>query len=324
MKRTMKLKKTEIPYIHFVRLSVSGLVLTLLALAQAFSQEWSVPPDRQGRLSTFAFNDSIEKAGLQLYNLNCMSCHGTPGKGNYQRLTPLPGDPATEKIQRNRDGEIFFKVMEGRGQMPSFKNTLSNRDIWTVIAYIRSFNAGYVQAVMPEITSGAYPGALIAISLILAPEKESVIMKVSAIKDNSAVPVVGAGVKLFVRRTFGMLPLDEEKITDDNGMATFGIPPGLPGDTTGKIQVSARFTDEDKFGTATKDTVLQARMKVVPVSLVKDRAMWNTLRKAPWWILLSYGLGVILVWGFIIVVMLKLRDIFIIGEYAEKQNKPEA
>lgn len=322
MKRKMKITKNR--YIHFRRRSISFLALTLLALVPVFSQEWLVPADRQGRLSPFAFNDSIEKAGLQLYNLNCMSCHGTPGKGNYQQLIPPPGDPATEKIQRNRDGEIFFKIMEGRGQMPSFKNTLSTGDIWAVVAYIRSFNSGYVQSVMPEITSGAYPGALIAISLRLAAEKESVIMKVSAIKDNTAVPVVGAGVKLFVKRTFGMLPLDEEKITDDNGMATFGIPPDLRGDTIGNIRLSARFTDEEKFGTAAKDTVLQAGLQVIPVSLVKDRAMWNTLRKAPWWILLSYGLGVILVWGFIILVMLKLRDIFIIGEYTEKENKPDA
>jgi len=322
MKRKMKIIRNR--YIHFRRRSIPFLALTLLALVPVFSQEWLVPADRQGRLSTFAFNDSIEKAGLQLYILNCMSCHGTPGKGNYQQLTPPPGDPATEKIQRNRDGEIFYKIMEGRGQMPSFKNTLSTGDTWAIVAYIRSFNSGYVQAVMPEITSGAYPGALIAISLRLAAEKESVIMKVSAIKDNSAVPVVGAGVRLFVKRTFGMLPLDEEKITDDNGMATFTIPPDLRGDTTGNIKVSARFTDEEKFGTAAKDTVLQAGLQVIPVSLVKDRAMWNTLRKAPWWILLTYGLGVILVWGFIILVMLKLRDIFIIGEYTEKENKHEA
>src|SRR5512145_3067834 len=107
MKRKMKINsKRSVP---FRRCSISFLVLTLLALVPAFSQEWVVPSDRQGKLSPFAFNDSIEKAGLQLYNLNCMSCHGSPGKGNFQQLIPPPGDPATEKIQHNRDGEIFFK-----------------------------------------------------------------------------------------------------------------------------------------------------------------------------------------------------------------------
>jgi cytochrome c553 len=296
-------------------------LLTLLALVPVFSQDWQVPADRQRRLSTFAFNDSIEKAGLQLYKLNCMSCHGTPGMGNYQPLVPPPGDPATEKIQHNLDGEIFFKISEGRGQMPSFKNTLSTGDIWNLVAYIRSFNSGYVQSVMPEITSGAYPGALITISLRLASEKGSVIMKVSAIKDNTAIPVIGAGVKLFIKRTFGMMTLGEEEITDNNGIATFGIPPDLQVDTAGNIHLSARFMDEEKFGSIAKDTILQAGLPVVPVSLVKDRAMWNTLRKAPLWILLTYGLGVILVWGFIILVMLKLRDIFIIGEFTEKEQK---
>jgi len=287
------------------------------------SQEWLVPADKRGRLSTFEFNDSIRKAGMQLYNLNCISCHGTPGKGNFQRLVPPPGDPATEKIQNNSDGEIFYKVTTGRGQMPSFKNTVSNRDIWNIISYIRSYNPSYAQSVMPEITSAAYPGAIIGISLRLSPGKESVIMKVSAINGNAVVPVKDAGVKLFVKRTFGLLLLDEEKTTDEEGIANFSIPPGLPGDTVGNIRVSARFSDEDKFGTTSKDTVLQAGVKVIPVSLVKERAMWNVVRKAPLWILLTYGLGVIIVWGFIFLVLLKLRDIFIIGEHIQHENRNE-
>jgi hypothetical protein len=284
------------------------------------SQEWIVPADKQGRLSTFVFNDSIRKTGMQLYNLNCITCHGTPGKGNFQRLVPPPGDPATEKIQRNSDGEIFYKVTTGRGQMPSFKNALSTKEIWNIISYIRSFNPSYVQSVMPEITSTAYPGAIIGISLLLSSNKDSVLMKVSAINGNAVVPVSGAGVKLFVKRTFGLLPLDEEKTTDAKGIANFGIPPGLPADTVGNIRVSARFTDEDKFGSAGKDTILQAGVKLIPVSLVKQRAMWNVLRKAPLWILLVYGLGVLLVWGFILLVLLKLRDIYIIGDYINHEN----
>jgi len=289
------------------------------------AQDWIVPAEKSGKLSPFQFNDSIRKSGIQLYNQNCMLCHGIPGKDNYQRLIPPPGDPATDKIQHNLDGELFFKISEGRGPMPAFRNTLASKDIWSIIAYVRSFNPSYVQSVMPEIISGAYPGALIAISLRLSPGKDSVRMQVSAVKGNSVTPVKDAGVRLFVKRTFGMLPLDEDKITDENGIAGFGIPAGLPGDTSGTIQVLARFTDEDKFGSAGKDTLLQAGVKIIPVSLVEERAMWNIVRKAPLWILLTFSLGVIAVWGFIIVVLLKLRDIYIIGDhYDNEQNQQQS
>ena len=298
----------------------SGLLLFQICAALMIGQDWTVPADKQGRLCPFPFNDSIRKAGLQLFNLNCMSCHGTPGKGNFQALVPPPGDPATDKIQHNTDGEIFYKVSEGRGQMPSFKNTLSSPQIWSIISYIRSFNKSYTQSVMPEITSGIYSGARIAITLLMNPGRDSIMLKATAVRGSSVAPITGAGVRLFVNRTFGSLPLDEEKTTNDDGMAVFSVPRGLPGDTAGRIQVSARFTDEEQFGSVSKDTLLEAGAKTLPISLVRDRSMWNTVRKAPWWILLTYSLGVLLVWGFILFVLLKLRDIYIIGEHLESDT----
>lgn len=285
-----------------------------------FSQDWLVPADKGSRLSPFAFTDSINNAGMQMYNSNCLSCHGTPGKGNVQPMVPPPPDPATEKIQRNRDGEMLYKIAEGRGQMPSFKNVLSTQDIWNIIAYIRSFNSTYTQTIMPVITSRAYPGAVINMSLQLNTTKDSITLKVLAIKNTSAMPVKDAGIKLFVKRTFGLMPVDEEKITDNDGFATFAIPSGLPGDTAGYLMILARFSDEEQFGTSGKDTLLHAGVKVVPVSLIKQRAMWNVVRKAPIWILLTYSLGVIAVWSFIFYVLFKLRDIYIIGKYIDQKK----
>lgn len=296
------------------------IVYLLISSLSAMAQEWVVPEDKRGKLSPFTFNEETRKAGERLYTINCMSCHGTPGKANFSNLVPSPGDPATDKIQHNSDGEIFFKVTTGRGPMPSFKNAIKANDIWNLISFLRSFNTKYVQSVMPVIKSSAYPGAEIGISIMLAPGKDRIVMKVTAKDEKSVIPVKNAGVKLSVRRTFGLLPLDEEKTTDAEGMATFLIPKDLPGDTAGNIHLSAGFVDEDMFGAVNKDTVLQAGIVTVTESLVKNRAMWNTVRKAPVWVIVCYGLGVLGVWGFIFVVLLKLRDIFIIGEHVEKQS----
>lgn len=43
--------------------------------------------------------------------------------------------------------------------------------------------------------------------------------------------------------------------------------------------------------------------------------MWNSVRKAPIWIILTYTCGVLGVWGFIFLVLFKLRDVFIIGHH---------
>ena len=290
-------------------------VIWCLILFPSFtqSQEWVVPEEKRGRLSTFPFSDETRKEGEKLYTVNCMSCHGNPGKGNYLALVPLPGDPATEKIQRNSDGEIFHKVSVGKGQMPSFRSVLTTDEIWKTVSYIRSFNKSYVQQVMQAITSSAYPGALISMKIAYDAAEHALTVMARAVDEEKTVPVTGAGVRLFASRLFGMLPVDEEKTTDSKGNAVFIIPADMPGDTAGNVRVSAKFTDEEVFGVVSKDTVIQAGVITVPVSLVAERAMWNNVRKAPVWIILTYTLGVLAVWGFIFLVMMKLRDIYTIG-----------
>jgi hypothetical protein len=300
------------------------VIITLqLFIFDLKSQEWIVPDDKKSKLSTFPFDDITRKAGEKLFSVNCMSCHGTPGKGNFLNLVPPPGDPATEKIQRNSDGEIFYKITTGRGQMPSFKSVLSSPEIWNIISYLRSFNKTYQQQVMAVITSSAYPGADIGLFLLFNSSDSTVILRASATKGNSTVPVTGAEVKLLIHRTFGLLTVDEAKTTDKNGMATFRLPDNLTGDTSGNIMVSARFVNEELFGSSTKDTSLCAGIKTIPVNLVADRAMWNNVRKAPVWLILTYSLGLLTALGFIFYVLMKLRDIFIVGETlsSEKPSK---
>lgn len=296
-----------------MKYAVSFLLCMLLMPSLLRGQDWVVPEERRGRLSTFPFTDETRKEGERLYNINCRSCHGTPGKNNYIALEPSPGDPATEKIQRNSDGEIFHKVSAGRGQMPSFRSVLTTEEIWKIVSYVRSFNKDYIQKVMPVITSAAYPGALISMTLAYNAADRLVTVMALATDETKSVPVTNAGVRLFASRYFGMMPVDEEKLTDSNGAATFSIPADFPGDTAGNVSFSAKFTDEEIFGVVTKDTVMKAGAVTTPVSLVAQRAMWNTVWKAPVWLILSYFLGALAVWGFIFLVMMKLRDIYTVG-----------
>ncbi|MDX9727752.1 MAG: cytochrome c [Bacteroidales bacterium] len=300
----------------------AALILCLMLLPSfARGQDWVVPDDRKGRLSTFPFTDETRKEGERLYRINCQSCHGDPGRNNYIALVPPPGDPATEKIQKNSDGEIFHKVAVGRGQMPSFRSVLSTDEIWKVVSYLRSYNRDYVQKVMQVITSSAYPGAVISMKMAFDEAQRTVSVIASATGESGTVPVTGAGIRLLVSRYFGHMVVDEEKTTDSNGIALFTVPEGLPGDTAGNLSFSAQFSDEATFGSVSKDSVLMAGTVTVPVSLRAKRAMWNTVRKAPVWIILAYGLGVLAVWGFILMVMMKLRDIFTVGT-ALRQGMP--
>lgn len=288
------------------------LASNLSLLAQ--QEKWETPADRTGRLAPFEFSDASVTAGEGIYALNCKSCHGDPGQGNYQPLVPVPGDPATDKIQDNSDGDLQYKIAEGRGLMPSFKRVLSEDDIWNVIAYIRSFNNSYTQqvAVVQKLTNLKW--SQIKILFTHNPAEHTVKATLKGLEGEAWTPVPGAGVMLSAKRYFGDLPLDGQVVTDENGDAIFNFPADLPGDSEGRVTLSASLTNTDLFGIISKDTVIAAGINGYRPPLTESRAMWNVNRKAPVWLLFAYPGVVLAVWSLIFYVLFQVRKIYFEGE----------
>jgi len=287
------------------------LFLTLIVLIslRLSAQEWLVPAEEGAKLSPFAFNDSTRKAGSDLYNTNCKSCHGDPGKNNVINLVPPPPDVASVKMQGNSDGAIHFKLVQGRAPMPSFKNTLSSTDIWRVISFIRSFNEKYVQVIDTKTGVAGTSASNVKILVTWVKEKNQVQMLISGIKENKIQPVAGAEVKLFAKRYFGNLLIDEPRNTDAMGKALFNFPKDLPGDSAGFVQIVAKLSDEAAFGESKTDTTLAIGVPTYRPPLNEQRAMWNVVQKTPIWLLLAYTFTVLAVWGFIVYVLMQIRAI---------------
>lgn len=298
---------------------ITVILLTLLLFKTGLNaqetQEWIVPADRKARLSPFEFTQDSREAGGTLYKVNCMSCHGMPGQNNWLRdLKPQPGDPASEKYQKNTDGEIFHKLTVGRGLMPSFRNVLTQTDLWNLVAYIRSFNPKYKQVVAPPRRSDAPDYSYISIQMTMAEPAGTVTVKAIGYINDQPSPVSGAEVQLSAARKFGRLVLGEPVTTNEAGVAMFTVPGTIKGDPDGNIQIRARLTEEDLYGIASADTFLKLGEPVVPTSLTEKRAMWNTVRKAPVWLIITFTLAVFSVWGFIFYVLLSIRDLWILGK----------
>src|SRR5262245_25411910 len=78
--------------------------------------------------------------GQKIAKINCQTCHGVNGKGDGAAavaLNPKPADWTSSTVQSETDGELFWKISNGRGPMPPWKH-LSENDRWAVIRYIRS------------------------------------------------------------------------------------------------------------------------------------------------------------------------------------------
>lgn len=275
--------------------------------------EWVVPADKKSKLSKYEFTDSIRKHGREIYENNCAVCHGTPGLGNFQKLTPPPPDPVSAKMQQNSDGDLLYKITEGRGQMSSFKDILATDDIWAVIAYIRSFNKEYVQEIEKIIEKTGYEGK-VEILISYLDNYKTLQAKIVGIKDNKIESLENVEVKLFAKRYFGNLQIDDTKTSNKDGIVMFALPENIPGDSAGKLQILASLSDKELYGNVSADTLLAIGTPTNIPGLTAERAMWNKMRKAPIWLLFTYFGGVLAAWGTIFYILFQLRRVFYIGK----------
>ncbi len=281
-----------------------------------YGQEWVVPADKQSKVSPFKFDDISRKKGQATFMQNCTSCHGIPTKGNFVALVPPPGDPATDIFQKQTDGALFYRITAGHGAMPSFKDVLTEEQRWQVISYFRSFNTKYVQPV-PEIkSSGAFVGVNVNVKYEYLKQTKQIKLIASSTKNNILKPFGGITISLYAKRYFGNLLIDEAKTTNSNGEAFYDFSKILPGDSLGRITFTIKINAEGLDGFKS-DTILAIGKPNHAKSLVANRAMWNVRSKAPYWIMLSYILVVIGVWGTLFFIVFQIRKIMKLGKYKD-------
>jgi len=99
--------------------------------------EWKAPADAKAKKSAVKGTGNAKKA----VETNCVTCHGASGKGDGPAAAalppPKPADWTSAKVQSQTDGELFWKISEGRGAMPPWKH-LPDKDRWEIVNYIRT------------------------------------------------------------------------------------------------------------------------------------------------------------------------------------------
>lgn len=105
-----------------------------------------VPLEYRSRRNPHPQAQMIIDAGGKLYNLHCASCHGSKGSGDGDAgkdLTPSPAFLAyLVKRPRSVDEYLLWTISEGGAQfgseMPTFKETLTEQQIWQIVTYMRA------------------------------------------------------------------------------------------------------------------------------------------------------------------------------------------
>jgi mono/diheme cytochrome c family protein len=83
------------------------------------------------------------KRGKRIFKTRCMICHGATGVGNGaggKALSPKPQNLTLSMVQKQTDGEIFWKVSTGRNAMIKWGPILSESERWDVVNYVRTLD----------------------------------------------------------------------------------------------------------------------------------------------------------------------------------------
>ena len=117
-------------------------VFTLLIFAFTIQEEpWEVPEKYKNMENEYAGEDE-DGIGEELYAQHCKSCHGKEGYGDGTKAKELETemrDLSLEEVQGQTDGELFYKSIIGRDEMPNFEKKIrDDEDRWMVVNYLRS------------------------------------------------------------------------------------------------------------------------------------------------------------------------------------------
>ena len=126
------------------------LLIILLSLAlfsfvstKIQADRWTAPKEAS------AIKNPVEKIdrgvsavrGKKIFKTRCMICHGPKGIGDGpggKALDPKPQNLTLPMVKAQTDGELYWKVSNGRNAMIKWGPILSESERWDVINFVRT------------------------------------------------------------------------------------------------------------------------------------------------------------------------------------------
>ena len=282
--------------INLLNLAVFFLVI------QVNAQEWEVPADQKDIKNPVEYNLSNVKKGKDLFYQNCKSCHGDPGKNNVLPLVPPPVDITSDKMQKNTEGEIFYKISTGRAGMPQFKTTISDDDKWRIVNFIMNFNPDR----KPLLADAPKVKAKLLASVN---EQEKKVEVFAEYEVNGAFTILpNAPISISAKKYFGNIVIGKVN-TDANGRAEFKIPESVIGDEEGFVNIVVALDENYIAEVVSLDKAKVGQNKQVQ-KLIQPGILWSTNENIQLWLLFSYIGAVGGAWfaiGYVIVQLFKIK-----------------
>jgi mono/diheme cytochrome c family protein len=128
-------------------LSVIALLGTVPFLPQDSSPSkpvaFSVPPDIASQTNPVHATAEGLAMARKMYGYDCAMCHGKEGDGKGDMAASLKTamknyqDPIA--LKGMTDGEIFYIIQKGKGEMPGEGDRQNTNQIWNMVSLVKSF-----------------------------------------------------------------------------------------------------------------------------------------------------------------------------------------
>jgi mono/diheme cytochrome c family protein len=116
-------------------------------------------PEGQALTSPYAADAVNLAKGAEMYRIYCEVCHGDGVKlgpvaqpGRMPGVAVLLGDNGV--VGGRTDGHIYLTIRNGSALMPRYGHTMTDREMWSVVAWLRQQPGGAQRVVAPptEVT----------------------------------------------------------------------------------------------------------------------------------------------------------------------------
>lgn len=127
---------------QFIIMSILVVFVTATEFNFIQTKPWPVPDKAAKAANPLKADAATIAAGKSLWSVHCASCHGKTGLGDGSKAAQLktqPDDFSKAAFQNQSDGSLFYKVVEGRDDMPSYKKKIPDtEDVWSLVVYMRT------------------------------------------------------------------------------------------------------------------------------------------------------------------------------------------
>jgi mono/diheme cytochrome c family protein len=103
----------------------------------------TIPPEAIHMVNPVKSTPESQARAKKMYGYDCAMCHGANGNGKGDVVADLKitlkdyTDPAA--LKDITDGELFYVIKNGKGQMPSEGDRAKPEDLWNMVILVRSF-----------------------------------------------------------------------------------------------------------------------------------------------------------------------------------------